>query len=180
MNMLDIPIITQEHYDKLYDASDVITTGRDITYFTHINRVLNKLLIQSRGKRGSIKNDKFMYSDRMFGYIYLGSFNMNKFLKEKDKKPQYLKIDFHFPGCSIDDFKENLKTDHINTTDYIPFLVNPKLLYHTNSYGIPNINSVLGVGYMHKTHSEEKIYNYIKSINDVFETLTGEVLFFRV
>ena len=104
---------------------------------------------------------------------------MNFFIKEQSYR-NFLKINFAFPHISIEKYKSFSNTSYINTDNYIPFIVNPKLIrYDYNSFDPEKKESILSTAHVYKTEVEEDAYYYVRNINDFFKKTTGEILFFR-
>ena len=182
MSYLDVPVITQEEYEKLDGESDILKSGKNIGGLIYINDILDKFLIRNRKCAWFSRYDKYdfylEYND-VYRYVTLGSFNMNYFIKEKKEKPLYLKVNFSFPKLNIKTFKGKLNEPYVNTKDFIPVIVNPKLFSNPENQYFPNVERIiLSTAFVYKT-SEEDTYDHIKCINDFFEKATGEVLFFR-
>lgn len=181
MSFLDVPVITQEQYEKLDDESDILKSGKNICGLIYANHILDKFLNQNRKCPWFSKYDKYNFYLQydVYRYVILGSFNMNYFIKEKKEKPLYLKVNFSFPKLNVKTFKEKLNEPYVNTKDFIPVIVNPKLFSNPENQYFPNVERIiLSTAYVYKT-SEEDTYDHIKCINDFFEKTTGEVLFFR-
>lgn len=182
MSFLDVPVITQEQYEKLDGESDILKSGKNICALIYINYILDKFLNRKRKCAWFSKYDKYdfylNYND-VYRYVILGSFNMNYFMEEKKENPLFLKVNFSFPKLNVKTFKEKLNELYVNTKDFIPVIVNPKLFSNPENQYFPNVERIiLSTAFVYKT-SEEDTYDHIKRINDFFEKATGEVLFFR-
>ena len=48
MSFQDVPVITQEEYEKLDGESDILKSGKNIAGLIYINDILDKFLIRNR------------------------------------------------------------------------------------------------------------------------------------